>query len=445
MPPAESSSGASRRPTTTHGSSTPRCWTARTRCSSSACPRPSRRSGWRRGCWPRSVGPSAASPAARWTCASRCSTRSAHPTATRLSAPLARVAAPADRPSSNGGLNPRYTFATFIVGNSNRLAHAAAVAVAARPATAYNPLFIYGGVGLGKTHLLHAIGHEMRRQGRAVTYVSSERFTNDLINAIRMQRTEEFRARYRTADALLIDDIQFIAGKEGTQEEFFHTFNALHEATRQIVLSSDRPPKAMVALEERLRSRFEWGLIADIQPPDLETRLAILRAKAETQPTAVPPEVLDFLARRVQSNIRELEGSLNRVVALAMLSNQQLTIEVARDALLEMHDDRGRPRATPRRVVEVVAEYYGLDVAALRGKKRDKNVVVPRQVAMYLLREVTDCSLQEIGQELGGRDHTTVHHGYEKIAHEINVSNELRRDIFAIRERLSNPEQARGK
>lgn len=331
-------------------------------------------------------------------------------------------------------INTRYTFETFVVGPSNRLAHAAALAVAENPGLAYNPLFLYGGVGLGKTHLLHAIGHECRRKRQAALYVSSEQFTNELVNAIRTQTTAAFRDKYRTIDVLLIDDIQFIAGKEATQEEFFHTFNALHDTGKQIVISSDRAPKALVTLEERLRSRCEWGLIADIQPPDLETRMAILHAKAEHQSIAVPDEVIAFIAHQVQSNIRELEGALNRVTAYARLAHAPLTVNLATTALAEL---LARPALISiNAVLQTVSEYYGIDIPTMVGKGRSKEMVRPRQVAMYLAREETGASLPEIGQALGGRDHTTVMYGVEKIAQEIEQDDSLRRDILAIRERL---------
>ncbi|NJK80618.1 MAG: chromosomal replication initiator protein DnaA [Chloroflexaceae bacterium] len=338
----------------------------------------------------------------------------------------------------SGMLNPKYTFDSFIVGSSNRLANAACQAVADHPAQAYNPLFLYGGVGLGKTHLLHAIGNLVldRDPEINVLYVSSEKFTNDLINAIRRQQTEEFRLRYRNIDVLLIDDIQFIAGKDATQEEFFHTFNTLHSATKQIVISSDRPPKAIVTLEERLRSRFEWGLIVDIQAPDLETRTAILRAKGEQINMLVPPEVIDFLANKIQSNIRELEGCLNRVTAYARLHNTSVTTEVAASALAELLDDTHRKRITPDEILKVVSEYYGIDTRVIQGRGRSRNVVVPRQVVMHLLREETGISLVEIGNFLGGRDHTTVIHGCEKITEEIKTDTRLRNEIMAIREKL---------
>lgn len=335
-------------------------------------------------------------------------------------------------------LNPRYTFSSFIVGGSNRLAHAACLAVAEHPAHAYNPLFLYGGVGLGKTHLLHAIGNYAldRNPEINVLYVSSEKFTNDLINAIRRQQTEEFRIRYRNIDILLIDDIQFIAGKEGTQEEFFHTFNTLHGAGKQIVISSDRPPKAILTLEERLRSRFEWGLIVDVQTPDLETRTAILRAKGEQLQVHVPEEVIDFLAHKIQSNIRELEGCLNRVVAYASLNHLPVTVDVAAAALSDLLDTSRRKRVTSEDIIREVATHYGVDPRALRGRGRSRNIVIPRQVAMYLLREETESSLMEIGNILGGRDHTTIMHGYEKITEEIVTDSRLRNDILAIRQRL---------
>ena len=337
-----------------------------------------------------------------------------------------------------GMLNPKYTFARFIVGSSNRLAHAACLAVADNPGQAYNPLFLYGGVGLGKTHLLHAIGNYVldRDPEINVLYVSSEKFTNDLINAIRRQQTEEFRIRYRNIDVLLIDDIQFIAGKDATQEEFFHTFNALHSAAKHIVISSDKPPKAIVTLEERLRSRFEWGLICDIQPPDLETRTAILRAKGEQMNVYIPDEVFDFLAHKVQSNIRELEGSLNRVAAHADLHKTAISVEVATLALADLLGSSRRKRITPEMILNAVSEHYGVDIRTLQGRGRSRNIVIPRHVAMYLLREETDCSLIDIGNLLGGRDHTTVMHGCEKVSEEINTDSRLRSEILSIRERL---------
>ncbi len=354
---------------------------------------------------------------------------------------------PASAPKPNGHhtdnepvlgdpLQPRYTFSTFIVGASNRLAHAAALAVAERPAQAYNPLFIYGGVGLGKTHLLHAIGHETRKRGLRTVYITSERFTNELIADIRTQNTEAFRQRYRNVDVLLIDDIQFIAGKESTQEEFFHTFNTLHAANKQIVLSSDRPPRAIVLLEERLRSRFEGGLVCDIAPPDLETRIAILQAKAETQPIRVPSQVIQLIAQRVQSNIRELEGALTRVVAYAQFGHQPLTVELTERVLRDILD---RPTHIDLdMVIQETARHFGVSVDDLKGKSRRKEIALARQVAMYLAREETDAALAAIGAALGGRDHSTVLYGHEKIAKAIEADDQLRREVLSIRERLYN-------
>jgi len=333
-------------------------------------------------------------------------------------------------------LNPRYTFDAFIVGNSNRLAHAASLAVAEAPGESYNPLFLYGGVGLGKTHLLHAIGHQGVHTGLAVLYVSSEQFTNDIVNAIRYRTTDEFRAKYRSVDILLVDDIQFIAGKESTEEEFFHTFNSLHEMSKQIVICSDRPPKAIVSLEERLRSRFEWGLIADIQPPDLETRMAILRVKADILHYRVPDEIIAYIAGRVQTNIRELEGCLNRLMAYQQLHRTDLTMEVARAAMSSLGNDTRESRLNSRQIAQAVAEYYRISMESMCGKQRDKHIVMPRQIAMYLIRQETQDSLLEIGQLFGGRDHSTVLHACEKIDREINVNPMLRREVIAIREQL---------
>ncbi len=343
-----------------------------------------------------------------------------------------------------GGLNPSYTFSAFIVGSSNRMAHAAAMAVAEHPAHAYNPLFIYGGVGLGKTHLLHAVGHYARQRNPElnVLYVSSETFTNDMINAIRRQQTEEFRQRYRNIDVLLIDDIQFIAGKESTQEEFFHTFNTLHAAYKQIVLTSDRPPKAIVTLEERLRSRFEGGLIVDIQPPDLETRLAILRSKAEERMPGMPESVVEFLAQRVQRNIRELVGCLNRVVAYAELNGLPLTVELTHEALDEVFLENRRQEITAAQILQAVARHYSLSVEDLLGKSRSQEVAGPRQIAMYLIREEVGAPLAEIGQTLGGRDHTTILYGCEKIGQEIEVDARLRREVLSLREELHGVSKA---
>ena len=335
-------------------------------------------------------------------------------------------------------LIPRYTFATFVVGSNNRLAHAAALSVAERPGHSYNPLFVYGGSGLGKTHLMHAIGHAVlaRHPKKRVVYATSEKFTNEFINAIRTQKSEEFRERYRRIDVLLIDDIQFIAGKEGTQEEFFHTFNAIHEEGKQIVLSSDRPPKAIPQLEDRLRSRFEWGLAADISAPDLETRIAILRAKAEAQSVAVPPLVIDFLAQRIVSNIRELEGALTRLVAYATLNAVPITADLAQTMLQNLLYNPRRQSLSPEKIVEAVAKYYNVPVEQLRGKARDRQIVTPRQIAMFLMREETEAPLMRIGEALGGRDHSTVLHGCDKIERELAENDDFRRDISALRELL---------
>ncbi|MCF6277970.1 MAG: chromosomal replication initiator protein DnaA, partial [Anaerolineales bacterium] len=331
-------------------------------------------------------------------------------------------------------LNHRYTFENFVVGAGNRLAHAACQAVAEKPARAYNPLFLYGGVGLGKTHLLHAIGNACIARNLNVLYVSSEEFTNDLINAIRTHTTPAFRDKYRSLDVLLVDDIQFIAGKESTQEEFFHTFNTLHGQDKQIIVSSDRPPKAMITLEERLRSRFEWGLTADIQPPDLETRQAILRQKAERSGRFVSDEILEIVARRVQSNIRELEGALNRIVAFAELSGTSITPEltdIALADLLPQHND-----IQPQHVVDLVAASFNLSVDRLMGRDRSRAVALPRQIAMYLMRQEADISLPQIGKELGGRDHTTVMYAINKITDLLERDDRLRRQVVQIRQKL---------
>jgi chromosomal replication initiator protein len=333
-------------------------------------------------------------------------------------------------------INPRYTFANFIVGSANRLAHAASLSVAERPGHAYNPLFLYGGVGLGKTHLMHAIGNQVAAKfpRKRVVYATSEKFTNEFITSIQQGKIDEFRARYRRIDLLLIDDIQFIADKERTQEEFFHTFNAIHEDGKQIVLSSDRPPKAILTLEERLRSRFEWGLIADLTAPDLETRIAILRAKAEEGAVPITSDVMEFIARKVVSNIRELEGALNRIVAYASMGAMPISIELAQAVLSNVLYNPKKRQITPERIAKAVSEYYGVGLDALKGQKRDKAIVVPRQIAMFLMREETDVSLLRIGAELGGRDHSTVLHACDKINRESAGNDELRREIAAVRE-----------
>lgn len=330
----------------------------------------------------------------------------------------------------------RYSFNNFVVGPNNRLAHAASQAVAENPAKSYNPLFLYGGVGLGKTHLLQAIGNEAAVRKQNILYVSSEEFTNDLINAIRRHDTSNFREKYRKIDVLLIDDIQFIAGKESTQEEFFHTFNTLHGQEKQLVISSDRPPKAMLTLEERLRSRFEWGLIVDIQPPELETRLAILRFKAEQAGRTVPDEILENVARKIQSNIRELEGALTRVLAFSDLSGEPLSLEMAEMALVDFLPDLSSPK--PEFVLDTVAKAFNLTREELLSRNRSRKFALPRQIAMYLLREIGNESLPHIGETLGGRDHTTVLYACEKVADMIESDDLFRRQVLQIREQLFN-------
>jgi chromosomal replication initiator protein len=353
--------------------------------------------------------------------------------------PTPQVRVEPGRVGGEGGtsnINPRYTFSNFIVGSANRLAHAASLSVAERPGHAYNPLFLYGGVGLGKTHLMHAIGNQVAAKfpRKRVVYATSEKFTNEFITSIQQGKIDEFRARYRRIDLLLIDDIQFIADKERTQEEFFHTFNAIHEDGKQIVLSSDRPPKAILTLEERLRSRFEWGLIADLTAPDLETRIAILRAKAEEGAVPINSDVIEFIARKVVSNIRELEGALNRIVAYASMGAMPISIELAQAVLSNVLYNPKKRQITPERIVKAVSEYYGVGLDALKGQKRDKAIVVPRQIAMFLMREETDVSLLRIGAELGNRDHSTVLHACDKITRESGGNDELRREIAAVRE-----------
>lgn len=336
-------------------------------------------------------------------------------------------------------LNPKYTFNSFVVGNSNRFAHAASLAVAEAPAKAYNPLFIYGGVGLGKTHLMHAIGHYILQSNpnAKVVYVSSEKFTNELINAIRDDRNEEFRNKYRNVDILLIDDIQFIAGKERTQEEFFHTFNALHDANKQIILSSDRPPKEIPTLEDRLRSRFEWGLIADIQPPDFETRMAILKKKAEVEKLSVANEVMVYIATKIKSNIRELEGALIRIVAYSSLTNRPITVDLASEALKDIISSKQNQSITIDLIQDVVATYFNIRVEDLKSQRRTRNIAHPRQIAMYLCRKLTDMSLPKIGEEFGGRDHSTVIHAYEKISDNLTKDESLQHTINDLTKKLT--------
>ena len=364
----------------------------------------------------------------------------------------------ADEPSENGGaslvgeaieldaagsnesrLNPNFTFSTFVVGNSSRFAHAACRAVADAPGKAYNPLFLYGGVGLGKTHLMHAIGHAVRaghRRPPKVAYVTSEKFMNEMIASIQENRMNDFRTRYRTVDVLLIDDIQFLAGKDRTQEEFFHTFNALHEVQKQIVVSSDRPPKDIPTLEDRLRSRFEGGLMADIQPPDFETRLAILNSKLGANSRLVPDEVCSFIAHKIQKNIRELEGALIRVLAHASISGEAVSVEAAQRILADIIPSGGSRPVTVELIQETVAEYYNIALEEMKGRRRDKHIVFPRQVAMFIIREETASSLPAIGTAFGGKDHTTVLHACEKITELAKEDQRLQHDLRQIRERL---------
>ena len=340
-------------------------------------------------------------------------------------APPAPRAAPSGAPSLDQQkpsaletrLNPKYTFETFVIGSSNRFPHAAAVAVAEAPGKAYNPLLVYGESGLGKTHLLHAIGHYVRSlyTGAKVRYVSSEEFTNEFINAIRDDRQDRFKRRYRDVDVLLIDDIQFLEGKTQTQEEFFHTFNTLHNANKQIVLTSDRPPKRLEALEDRLRNRFEWGLITDVQPPDLETRIAILRKKAAMDRLTAPPDVLEFIASKIHTNIRELEGALIRVTAFANLNRQEVDMTLAEIVLKDLIPDGGEPEITASLIIAQTAAYFGLSIEELTGPSRGRHLVMARQIAMYLCRELTDLSLPKIGAQFGNRDHTTVMYADRKI------------------------------
>ncbi len=324
---------------------------------------------------------------------------------------------PGRRDTEPSRLNPKYTFDTFVIGSSNRFAHAAAVAVAEAPAKAYNPLFVYGESGLGKTHLLHAIGHYARNlyNGARVRYVSSEEFTNEFINSIRDDKAATFQRRYREVDILLVDDIQFLQGKVQTQEEFFHTFNTLHNANKQIVVSSDKPPKALDQFEDRMVSRFEWGLITDIQPPDLETRIAILRKKAAQERLSAPPEVLEYIGSKISSNIRELEGALIRVTAFASLNRQPVDLALAEVVLKDLITDSGAPEITSATIMAQTAAYFGLSMEDLCGSSRSRVLVNARQIAMYLCRELTDLSLPKIGQQFGGRDHTTVMHADRKI------------------------------
>jgi chromosomal replication initiator protein len=348
--------------------------------------------------------------------------------------PMTTAAAARPTPAATAhGLNPRYTFETFVVGSSNQFAQAACQAVGDLPSKAYNPLFIYGGVGLGKTHLLHAIGHQIVRlfPGMAVLYLSSERFTNELINAIRYDRTAEFRAKYRTIDLLLMDDIQFISGKERTQEEFFHTFNDLYESRKQIVVSSDRSPKEIPEIEERLRSRFEWGLIADIQPPDFETRVAILKKKAGIERVRLADDVAYLIASRVKSNIRELEGSLTRMIAFCALTGREMTVDLAQEVLAELWGEEERI-ITIEQIQRKVSEFFGVKFSDFKAKNRTKAVAFPRQIAMYLARQLTHASLNEIGRAFGGKDHTTVLHAVDKVQTLLQEDPKLKKTVDGL-------------
>lgn len=345
---------------------------------------------------------------------------------------------PTERPASQeilpSQLNTDNTFDTFVIGSGNRFSHAASLAVAEAPAKAYNPLFIYGGVGLGKTHLMHAIGHYVmeHKENAKVVYTSSEKFTNEFINSIKDNKTEEFRSKYRNVDVLLIDDIQFLAGKESTQEEFFHTFNELHQNHKQIVISSDRAPKEIPTLEERLRSRFEWGLTTDVTPPDLETRIAILRKKSEEENIEIPNEAMLYIATQIQSNIRELEGALTKVVAYSKLVNRELNSDLVAEALKDIIASSKPKKVTIQDIQEAVGAYYNIRLEDFSAKKRTKSIAFPRQIAMYLARELTDFSLPKIGEEFGGRDHTTVIHAHEKIRRELEHDNSLKSDLKNI-------------
>lgn len=342
-------------------------------------------------------------------------------------------------------LNPKYTFDTFVVGSNNRFAHAASVAVAESPGESYNPLFLYGGVGLGKTHLMHSVAHYILKHdpSKKVLYVTSETFTNELIEALKVGKNgnemamTSFREKYRNNDVLLIDDIQFIIGKESTQEEFFHTFNALHAAHKQIILSSDKPPKEMETLDERFRSRFEWGLIADIQPPDYETRMAILRKNAETYDRQIDEEIIKYIATNIKSNIRELEGAFNKIIAFAKLNKVDLTLSLAEEALKDVIYPNKPKEITPTLIINVVAEHFGVKAEDITSKKRNSEFVQPRQVVMYLCRELTDTSFTNIGKLLGKKDHTTIIHGVNKVAAEIQTNEELRNKIDIITKKIN--------
>jgi chromosomal replication initiator protein len=360
-------------------------------------------------------------------------------------APTAPPAQPARTPeqarfdwSTAAQLNSRYTFDAFVIGNGNQFARAASLAVAERPSKAYNPLFLYGGVGMGKTHLMHAIGHEVKRRQPTATisYVSAEKFTNEMINSIRNDRMTSFRDRFRTVDVLLIDDIQFIAQKERTQEEFFHTFNALHESMKQIVIASDRPPKELTEIEDRLRSRFEWGLIADIQPPDLETKVAILQKKAESEQVQLPTDVALFVASNVRTNVRELEGALVRLIAWCQLNRMEITLASTQQCLKQFIDMQVR-KITIEAIQRAVSENFGMRVTDLKQKNNSRNVVVPRQIAMYLAKQMTEASLPEIGRQFGNKHHTTVMHSIGKIDELRRTDKDLHRTLNKLQEQLN--------
>jgi chromosomal replication initiator protein len=341
--------------------------------------------------------------------------------------------------STAAQLNSRYTFDNFVIGNGNQFARAAALAVAERPSRAYNPLFLYGGVGMGKTHLMHAIGHEVKRRNPAsvISYVSAEKFTNEMITSLRNDRMTSFRDRFRSVDVLLIDDIQFIAQKERTQEEFFHTFNALHESMRQIVIASDRPPKELAEIEDRLRSRFEWGLIADIQPPDLETKVAILQKKAESEQVTLPTDVALFIASNVRTNVRELEGALVRLIAWCQLNHMEITLSATQQCLKQFIDMQVR-KVTIEAIQRAVAEQFGSRVADLKQKNNSRQVVVPRQIAMYLAKQMTEASLPEIGRQFGNKHHTTVMHSIAKIEEQRRTDKDLHRMLNKLQELLNS-------
>ena len=341
-----------------------------------------------------------------------------------------------------GNLNPRYTFDTFVVGPTNKMAHAVSVAVAESPGGAYNPLFLYGGAGLGKTHLMHSIAHHIinNRPDLRVLYVTSEKFTNELIDSLKHDKNKEFRDKYRNIDVLLIDDIQFIIGKESTQEEFFHTFNHLHTLGKQIIISSDKPPKDIETLEARLRTRFEWGLIADISSPDYETRMAILRKKEELDGLEryhIPDEVMQYIANNIKSNIRELEGSLNKLIALSNLENKPIDIPLAAEALKDMISPDDSRNVTPELIIDVVSEHFNIPVAELKGKKRNAEIVLPRQIVMYLCRTMTDTPLKSIGAILGGKDHASISHGVKKIEHDIKLDEALNNTVNIIKKKIN--------